>query len=103
MSAKIASWLAIPRVLCAHWFDRMNSLFSRHEALGKWYNPVLLDPETVAAFACSPKSRRFVRRTFARLSQDAYSRYITAFRGEGEKKFGADWRYLDIVDVVAAV
>ncbi|MGH8045747.1 MAG: class I SAM-dependent methyltransferase, partial [Chthoniobacterales bacterium] len=81
----------------------MNSLFSRHEALGKWYNPVLLDPETVAAFACSPKSRRFVRKTFARLSPDAYSRYITAFRDEGEKKFGANWRYLDIVDVVAAV
>jgi predicted O-methyltransferase YrrM len=80
----------------------MNSLFSRHEALGKWYNPVLLDPETVAAFACSAKCRKFVDKTFARLSPDAYSHYITEFRREGEKKFGADWRYIDIVDVVAA-
>ena len=80
----------------------MNSLFSRHEALGKWYNPVLLDPETIAAFASSPRCRAFVRRNFARLTPDAYSRYITEFRREGLRKFGADWRYLDIVDVVAA-
>jgi len=80
----------------------MNSLFSRHEALGKWYDPVLLDPETVAAFACSVKCRRFVQKAFSRLTPDAYSRYITAFRDEGSRKFGAEWRYLDIVDVVAA-
>jgi predicted O-methyltransferase YrrM len=80
----------------------MNSLFSRHEALGKWYNPVLLDPETIAAFACSAKSRAFVRKTFSRLTPDAYSRYITEFRNEGVRKFGHDWRYLDIVDIVAA-
>ncbi len=80
----------------------MNSLFSRHEELGKWYNPVLVDPETIIAFAHTRECRRFVRKTFARLAPDAYSRYITDFRHEGEKKFGEHWRYLDIVDVVAA-
>lgn len=80
----------------------INSLFSRHEALGKWYNPVLLDPETIAAFACSAKCRRFVSRVFGRLTPDAYSHYITGFRAEGERKFGDAWRYLDIVDVLAA-
>jgi predicted O-methyltransferase YrrM len=77
-------------------------LFSRHEALGKWYNPVLLDPETIAAFACSPRCRQFVSRTFEQITPDAYSIYITEFRREGERKFGGDWRYLDIVDIVAA-
>jgi predicted O-methyltransferase YrrM len=80
----------------------INSLFSRHEALGKWYDPVLLDPETIAAFACSPRCRGFVQRTFSRLTPDAYSRYINGFRREGLRKFGRDWRYLDIVDVLAA-
>ena len=80
----------------------MNSLFSRHEALGKWYDPVLLDPGTIVDFACSARCRRFVDRTFGRLTPDAYSRYITEFRREGVRKFGAHWRYLDIVDVVAA-
>jgi predicted O-methyltransferase YrrM len=78
------------------------SLFSAHERLGKWYQPVLLDPGTVAAFARSRKCRRFVSRMFARLTPDAYSRYISEFRREGEAKFGAEWCYLDIVDVVAA-
>lgn len=80
----------------------MNSLFSRHEELGKWYNPVLVDPETIVTFAYTRECRRFVRRTFGRLTPDAYSRYITEFRREGERKFGESWRYLDIVDVVAA-
>lgn len=80
----------------------MKSHFSRHEALGKWYEPVLLDPETVAVFARSPKGRRFVSRVFARLTPDAYSRYISEFRDEGVRKFGECWQYLDIVDVVAA-
>lgn len=80
----------------------LRSLFSRHEALGKWYDPLLLDPATIAAFACSARCRRFVEKTFARLTPDAYSEYITAFRREGRQKFGDDWRYLDITDVVAA-
>lgn len=80
----------------------MNSLFSRHDELGKWYNPVLLDPETIASFARSTRCRYFARRIFNRLTPDAYSRYITEFRNEGLKRFGSDWCYLDIVDVVAA-
>jgi predicted O-methyltransferase YrrM len=78
------------------------SIFSAHESLGKWYQPVFLDPGTLLAFAYSRKCRRFVSRMFERLTPDAYSRYITEFRREGERKFGAEWRYLDIVDVVAA-
>ncbi|MDD5198752.1 MAG: class I SAM-dependent methyltransferase [Terrimicrobiaceae bacterium] len=77
-------------------------VFTRHEALGGWYNPVLVDPETIVAFAHSGACRRFVRRMFARLTPDAYSRYISEFRREGERKFGECWHYLDIVDVVAA-
>jgi predicted O-methyltransferase YrrM len=78
------------------------SVFSAHETLGKWYNPVLLDPETLVAFAYSRKCRRFVEKTFGKLTPDAYSRYITEFRREGCHKFGENWRYLDIVDVLAA-
>lgn len=80
----------------------MNSVFSRHEELGRWYAPGLLDPETIATFARSRKCRRFVERTFARLTPDAYSRYITEFRAEGGRKFGECWQYLDIVDVLAS-
>lgn len=70
--------------------------------MGKWYDPVLLDPETIAAFATTRRCRSFVRRNFSRLTPDAYSQYIRAYRQEGEQKFGAEWRYLDIVDIVAA-
>jgi predicted O-methyltransferase YrrM len=78
------------------------SLFSRHEALGSWYAPVMLDPETVFRRARQPSTFSNVLRVLDALEPDSYSIYVSAYLREGREKFGADWSYLDILNVLMA-
>lgn len=79
-----------------------NPLFSRHEELGKWYDPVQLNCDTVVRRARRQSSLRGVLEVLGRLRPDAYSTYLTAYLQEGIEKFGEDWDYLDITNVLLA-
>jgi predicted O-methyltransferase YrrM len=78
------------------------SLFSQHEALGSWYAPVLLDPETIFCRARQPSTLNNVLSVLDSLEADSYSIYVSAYLKEGREKFGEDWRYLDILNVLVA-
>jgi Methyltransferase domain len=79
-----------------------SSLFSQHETLGSWYAPVMLDPETIFCRARRPSTVRKVLSVLETLEPDAYSAYVSAFLKEGLEKFGGEWSYLDILNVVWA-
>jgi predicted O-methyltransferase YrrM len=81
----------------SHW-----TLFSQHEALGSWYAPVMLDPETIFCWARQPSTLSNVLRVLEALEPDSYSLYLSAYLKEGRKKFGAEWSYLDILNVLSA-
>ena len=78
------------------------SLFSKHEALGSWYAPVMLDPETIFRRARQPSTANNVLSVLEALEPDSYSVYVSAYLKEGREKFGADWSYLDILNVLVA-
>jgi predicted O-methyltransferase YrrM len=79
-----------------------SSLFSQHEALGSWYAPVMLDPETIFSRARQPATANRVLSVLEALEPDSYSVYVSAYLTEGHEKFGAAWSYLDILSVLAA-
>jgi predicted O-methyltransferase YrrM len=78
------------------------NLFSKHEALGAWYTPVMLDPETIFSRARQSSTADNVMRVLETLESDSYSVYVSAYLKEGREKFGADWSYLDILNVLIA-
>jgi predicted O-methyltransferase YrrM len=78
------------------------SLFSQHEALGSWYQPVMLDPETIFLRARKSSTIDKVLSVLETLQPDSYSIYVSAFLKEGRQKFAADWSYLDLLNVLAA-
>lgn len=78
------------------------SLFSQHEALGSWYEPVMLDPETIFCRARRPSTASKVLSVLESLEPDSYSVYVSAYLREGREKFGSDWSYLDVLNVLVA-
>ena len=78
----------------------MDSLFSQHKELGSWYNPVIIDPETI--FNRATRLNERVLQILERLTEDAYSRYLMAYLDEGLEKFGSDWSYADLLNVLVA-
>jgi predicted O-methyltransferase YrrM len=83
-------------------FFMNHSLFEKHEALGKWYPPVMLDPGTIFARARRPETREKVIEVLSTLTPDEYSVFLSAYVSDGLAKFKADWQYLDIVNVLYA-
>jgi predicted O-methyltransferase YrrM len=79
-----------------------SSLFSEHEALGSWYAPVMLDPETIFRRARQPSTVKKVLSVLEALRPDSYSVYISTYLREGLEKYGSDWSYLDILNVLVA-
>jgi predicted O-methyltransferase YrrM len=77
-------------------------LFSQHEELGSWYAPVMLDPETIFACARRPSTVQHVLNVLEALVPDSYSVYVSAYLQEGRQKYGPDWSYLDILNVLLA-
>jgi predicted O-methyltransferase YrrM len=78
------------------------NFFSQHEALGSWYEPVMLDPESIFSRARRPSTVHHVLCVLEALKPDSYSIYVSAYLKEGLEKFGADWSYLDILNVLVA-
>src|SRR6202035_966278 len=78
------------------------SQFSQHEALGSWYAPVMLDPETIFSRARQSSPLNKVLAVLESLEPDSYSIYVSEYLKEGREKFGLDWSYLDILNVLLA-
>jgi predicted O-methyltransferase YrrM len=79
-----------------------SSLFSQHEALGSWYAQVMLDPETIFRRARQPSTVKKVLSVLEALRPDSYLVYISTYLREGLEKYGSDWSYLDILNVLVA-
>jgi predicted O-methyltransferase YrrM len=66
----------------------------------QWYPPVMIGAETVQACLYN---RDYVARAIdlmRRLSPDEYTTFLIEFLSDGQRRFGADWRYADIVTVL---
>jgi predicted O-methyltransferase YrrM len=78
------------------------SLFSLHDSLGRWYQPLQLTCGTVLNRARRAKTLHSVVRILGQLKPDEYSHYLQAYLMEGLEKFGEDWEYLDITNTLLA-
>jgi hypothetical protein len=78
------------------------TLFSQHEVLGSWYTPVMLDPETIFSRARLSSTLNKVLAVLESLEPDSYSIYVSEYLKEGREKFGSDWSYLDILNILVA-
>lgn len=76
------------------------ALFSRHNELGKWYDPIQLNCETIIQKARRAAAIRGVLDVLGRLQPDSYSKYLSAYLSEGMEKFGEDWDYVDITNLL---
>ncbi len=83
-------------------FHMNQSIFSAHESLGKWYNPILLNPATLFHRAQRPTTMQRVLDVLDVLTPDDYAVYVSRFYREGMEKFAPDWCYLDILTVLCA-
>lgn len=66
------------------------------------YGPVILTPPTLAGIATSRQTWDEILSFHGELASDDYVRYVDAFYRESRTRFGADWHYLDIVNVLYA-
>lgn len=82
--------------------DSTHAIFSRHQELGKWYDPVQLNCETILRRARRESSIRTVAEILGKLEPDDYSVYLSAYLAEGLRKFGEDWDYFDITNTLLA-
>lgn len=69
---------------------------------GNFYGSVILNPSTLAEFAMSPKVWDEILSFHDLLARDEYVAYLDEFYRECRRRFGEQWRYLDIVNVLYA-
>lgn len=75
------------------------SIFS----LGKnFYGNVLLSPTTLAQIAAAPESWQEIMPFHAKLAHDEYVQYLHGYYTEAAKRYGKNWHYLDIVNILYA-
>lgn len=67
-----------------------------------FYGTVLLNPATLATIATSGQTWREIMAFHARLASDEYVDYLHGFYQESIRRFGENWRYMDIVNVLYA-
>lgn len=65
-----------------------------------WYPPVMAAAPTAERRLYSHDYLADAARLLERLEPDAYSRYLLRYYADGRARFGADWRYADIVTVL---
>lgn len=70
--------------------------------LGDWYQPVMLAPSMLGEVSTSVTCLREVISIVKRLEPDDYVRYLLAYYTAGLDRFGASWRYTDIVTMLLA-
>ncbi|CAO3439950.1 class I SAM-dependent methyltransferase [Azospirillum doebereinerae] len=76
-----------------------NSTFDAGE-MADWYPPLMIAAEELGDRILHPAVRAEALALMERLTPDAYIAYIAAFLREGERRYGANWRYADIVTVL---
>lgn len=79
----------------------LRSVFSNSDGQD-WYAPVFLGPSTIATRGMDPETVRAVRGVLDGLSEDAYTAYMKRYLDEGMRRFGEQWRYLDIMTTLHA-
>jgi predicted O-methyltransferase YrrM len=77
----------------------MNSIFNHQK---NFYGLVILSPSTLVNIATSSSTWNEILLFHHHLATDEYIKYLDAFYREGIKRFGSDWYYLDIVNVLYA-
>ncbi|MFL7902622.1 class I SAM-dependent methyltransferase [Azospirillum argentinense] len=76
-----------------------NSTFDAGD-MADWYPPLMIGAEELGTRILQPTLRAEALALLERLTPDAYTTYIAAFLREGERRYGANWRYADIVTVL---
>lgn len=71
-------------------------------ALGEWYPPVMLGPAMIGELATSGDCLAKAMEIIGQLAPDDYVRYLSAYYRAGQNRFGASWRYADIVTALQA-
>lgn len=69
-------------------------------AAGDWYPPALIGAETVIRRLYAGDYVRAAGALLERLQPDPFTDYLRQFYAAGQARFGADWRYADIVTVL---
>jgi predicted O-methyltransferase YrrM len=77
----------------------VNSIFLQGK---NFYNPVILSPSTLVNIAISSSTWDEILLFHHHIATDEYVRYLDLFYRESIRRFGADWYYLDIVNVLYA-
>ncbi|MGO9133436.1 MAG: class I SAM-dependent methyltransferase [Methylovirgula sp.] len=66
----------------------------------QWYPPVMIGAETLRARIFAEGHIEATIRLIERLTPDDYTSFLLPFYREGLRRFGAGWRYADIVTVL---
>lgn len=66
----------------------------------QWYGPTLLNAETVGVRHWAGDYTGLAERFLGKIEADDYIAFLRGYIAEGRKRFGADWRYADIVSVL---
>ena len=77
----------------------MNSIFLQND---NFYNTVILSPSTLVNIATSSSAWNEILLFHHLIATDEYVKYLDAFYRECIKRFGSNWHYLDIVNVLYA-
>jgi predicted O-methyltransferase YrrM len=75
----------------------MNSIFLQEK---NFYNPVILSPSILTRISASSSTWNEVLLFHQHLATDEYVKYVDAFYRESIRRFGSDWHYFDIVNVL---
>lgn len=70
--------------------------------LGNHYGPVILNPTTLSKIAASPETWGELLSFHHLLASDEYVQYVDAFYRESIARFGANWDYHDITNILFA-
>jgi predicted O-methyltransferase YrrM len=68
-----------------------------------WYEPLLAGPGTFADAATSAETIRAVSSVVASLTPEPFAEFTLQFYQAGLERFGASWRYADVLTVLHAV
>jgi len=82
--------------------DRINVLKSIFNNSKNFYGLVILNPGTLSRIATSLSVWHEILSFHDMLATDEYVKYVDAFYRECIKRFGSDWYYMDIVNVLYA-
>jgi len=77
-------------------------IFSTFNHGKNFFGPVILNPSTLARIASDSSTWQEILLFHSSLATDEYVKYLDAFYRECIKRFGSNWHYLDIVNILYA-